>query len=137
MPWDTGFTVADAENDFLRARRHQVLARLAQRLRREPDDVNLILPFDEVVAALGQVGEQDTGLHLIPLEAVVGSVDRTRDFDRRFRPTSPRIRQRWQRLAVAQRRGEVIPPIEVYKVGELYLVRAGQPRLSVVPCLQL
>ena len=54
MPADTGFPRADVENDFLRARRRQVLARLAQRLRREPDDVNLILPFDEVAAALGQ-----------------------------------------------------------------------------------
>jgi hypothetical protein len=137
MPWDTGFPVADAENDFLRARRHQVLARLAHRLRREPDDINLILPFDEVVAALGQVGEQDAGLHVIPLDAVVGTVDRTRDFDRRFRPTSPRVRQRWQRLAVAQRRGEVIPPIEAYKVGELYFVRDGHHRVSVALALGL
>src|SRR6266567_4350623 len=53
MHGDTGFPRADVEDDFLRARRHQVLARLANRLRREPDDVNLILPFDEVVAALG------------------------------------------------------------------------------------
>ncbi len=58
MPADTGFPRADVENDFLRARRRQVLARLAQRLRREPDDVNLILPFDEVVAALGRRGER-------------------------------------------------------------------------------
>ncbi len=54
---DTGFPTADAENDFLRARRAQVLSRLAHRLRGEPDDVNLILPFDEVVAALGRAGE--------------------------------------------------------------------------------
>ena len=52
MARDTGFPQADVENDFLRARRRQVLARLAQRLRREPDVVNLILPFDEVGAAL-------------------------------------------------------------------------------------
>ncbi len=49
MPRDTGFPRADVENDFLRARRRQVLAQLAHRLRREPDDVNLILPYDEVI----------------------------------------------------------------------------------------
>ena len=49
MPADTGFPRADVENDFLRARRRQSLARLAHWLRREPDDVNLILPLDEVV----------------------------------------------------------------------------------------
>ena len=39
MPADTGFPRQDVENDFLRVRRRQVLARLAQRLLREPDDV--------------------------------------------------------------------------------------------------
>jgi hypothetical protein len=136
-PRDTGFPLADAENDFLRARRHQVLARLAHRLRREPDDVNLILPFNEVVHALGQVGERYVGLRTIPLDAIVGSVDRTRDFDRRFRPTSTRVRQRWQRLAVAQRRGEAIPPIDVYKVGDLYFVKDGHHRVSVAHALGL
>jgi hypothetical protein len=35
MP-DTGFPQADVEDDFLRARRHEVLATLAHRLRRQP-----------------------------------------------------------------------------------------------------
>ena len=87
MPADTGFPQSDVENDFQRARRRQVLARLSARLRREPDDVNLILPFDEVVAALGMTGERRLGLQTIQLDTVVGTVDSTRDFDRRFRPT--------------------------------------------------
>jgi hypothetical protein len=136
-PRDTGFPLADAENDFLRARRQQVLARLVRRLRGKPDDVNLILPFHEVIAALGQVGERYVGLRVVPLEAIVGSVDRTRDFDRQFRPTSTRVRERWQRLAVAQRRGESMPPIDVYKVGELYFVRDGHHRVSVAHALGL
>jgi hypothetical protein len=137
MPRDTGFPLADAENDFMRARRQQVLARLVRRLRGKPDDVNLILPFHEVIAAVGQRGERYVGLRVIPLEAIVGSVDRTRDFDRQFRPTSTRVRERWQRLAVAQRRGEAMPPIEVYKVGELYFVRDGHHRVSVAHALGL
>src|SRR4051794_14924274 len=107
----TGFPRADVENDFSRARRRQVLARLAHRLRREPDDVNLILPFDEVVAALGYEGERPLGLQSIRLDTVVGTVDSARDFDRRFRPTSTRVRERWERVALAQRRGEAMPPI--------------------------
>jgi hypothetical protein len=108
-----------------------VLARLAQRLRREPDDVNLILPFDEVVKALGRVGEQRRGLQTIRLDRIVGSVDSMRDFDRRFRPTSNRVRERWERLALAQRRGESIPPIDVYQVGDLYFVEDGHHRVSI------
>jgi len=95
MHGDTGFPRADVEDDFIRARRRQVLARLANWLRREPDDVNVILPFDEVVAALGRRGERYLGLRTIRLDTVVGTVDSTRDFDRRFRPTSGRVRERW------------------------------------------
>jgi hypothetical protein len=98
MPAETGFPRADVEDDFLRARRRQVLARLAHRLRREPDDVNLILPFDEVVAALGMKGERSLGLQTIRLDSVVG---------------------------------ESIPPIDVYRVGELYFVKDGHHRVSI------
>ncbi len=131
MPFETGFPRADVENDFVRARRRQILARLAHRLRREPDDVNLILPFDDVVAALGLRGERELGLQTIRLSTVVGTVDSRRDFDRHFRPTSSRVRERWERLALAERRGETIPPIETYRVGELHFVKDGHHRVSI------
>jgi hypothetical protein len=133
----TGFPTADAEHDFLRARRRQVLSRLAARLRRDPDDVSEILPFDEVVAALGRTGERRLGLQVIPLDSIVGSVDRTREFDRWFRPRTGRTRERWERLARAQRRGEAIPPIDVYRIGDLHFVRDGHHRVSVAHALGL
>jgi len=80
MPRPTGFPAADAADDFQRLRRRQVLAHLAQRLRREPNDVSVTLPFDEVVSAVGIVGERHLGLQAISLDSLVGSVDRTRDF---------------------------------------------------------
>jgi hypothetical protein len=128
---ETGFPRADVESDFLRVRRRQVLAKLAQKLSREPDDVNLILPFDEVIAALGYEGERSLGLKTIKLDSIVGTVDSTRDFDRHFRPTSARVRERWEKLALAQRRGESIPPIDVYRVGDLHFVRDGHHRVSI------
>ncbi|HKN51209.1 MAG TPA: chromosome partitioning protein ParB [Amycolatopsis sp.] len=128
---ETGFPRADAEHDFLRARRRQVLSRLSNWLRREPDDVNIMLPFHEVVDALGYLGEIRIGLRVIRLDSIVGTVDRSRDFDRRFRPTSGRVRERWERLALASRRGEEIPPIEVYRVGELHFIIDGHHRVSV------
>jgi hypothetical protein len=131
MSPDTGFPRADVADDFLRARRRQVLARLARRLRRAPDDVNVILPLDEVVAALGQRGERSLGLQTIRLDGIVGTVDSSRDFDRRFRPTSSRVRERWERVALAQRRGEPMPPIDVYRVGDMYFVADGHHRVSI------
>jgi hypothetical protein len=137
MPRNTGFYRADAEHDFVRVRRRAVLSRLSSWLRREPDDVNMVLPFDEVVAALGKEGETHVGLQMIPLDSIVGSVDKTRDFDRRFRPRSGRSRQRWERLAEAARRGETMPPITVYRVGDLHFVLDGHHRVSVAHALGL
>ena len=112
-----------------------MLAALARKLRFEPDDVGYILPFEEVVEALGRVAEHDLGLQTIELDSIVGTVDRTKDFDRDFRPTSPRLRARWQRIAEAQRRGEAFPPISVYRIGELHFVRDGHHRVSVARSL--
>jgi hypothetical protein len=134
-PRDTGLPSADAQFDFSRARRRRALARLAARLRREPSDVDVILPFDEVVAALGRRGERRLGQQPIPLDSIVGSVDRPREFDRRFRPTSGRVRQRWERIDAAQRRGEAMPPIDVYRIGRLHFVKDGHHRVSVARAL--
>ena len=131
LPRDTGMPQADAQDDFLRARRGAVLSRIASVLRRQPEDLGAVLPFDEVVAALGTTGERDLGLRTIPIDSIVGSVDRTRDFDRRFRPTTQRVRPRWERIALARRRGESFPPIEVYRVGDAHFVRDGHHRVSV------
>jgi hypothetical protein len=131
MARDTGFPRADVENDFLRVRRHQAMSRLVHRLMREPDDVNMILPFSEVIDAVGIEGEQYLGLQTIKLDTIVGTVDSTRDFDRRFRPTTARVRERWERMALAQRRGESMPPIDVYRVGTLHFVRDGHHRVSI------
>ncbi|MGH2981338.1 MAG: chromosome partitioning protein ParB, partial [Solirubrobacterales bacterium] len=92
---------------------------------------DLILPFDEVVEALGRRGERKLGLQTIPLHSIAGTVDRTRGFDRSFRPTSRRIRERWERIAKAQRQGEAMPPIEVYRVGGMHFVKDGHHRVSV------
>ena len=128
---DTGFPAQDARTDFSRARRRRLVARLVARLRRAPHDVDLILPFEEVIKALGVRGERSLGLQVIPLDSIVGSVDRTRDFDRSFRPTSSRVRPRWQRIAEAQRRGQAMPPISVYRIGDMHFVRDGHHRVSV------
>jgi hypothetical protein len=131
-PPDSGFPDADAGTDFDRQRRRRALARVAARLRWEPADVSAILPFDEVVAALGRRSEADLGVQTIPLDSIVGTVDRgSQTFDRAFRPATGDLRARWQRIASARRRGVPLPPIDVYRVGELHFVRDGHHRVSV------
>jgi hypothetical protein len=132
---DTGFPSSDAQDDFLRVRRRQVMSRLARRMGREPGDVDVILPYDEVVAALGYLEESYIGLQTVPLDAILGTVDRAKGFDRQFRPTTARVRARWERIANAVRRGEPMPPISLFKIGEVYFVRDGHHRVSVARAL--
>jgi hypothetical protein len=125
----------DAQHDFLRVRRRATLARLAARLRGEPDDVGVILPYEEVVGALGFVSEHSAGFAVVALEVIVGTVDRSREFDRRFRPTSGRVRSRWEQIDAAMRRGESMPPVDLVRIGAIYFVRDGHHRVSAARAL--
>jgi hypothetical protein len=131
----TGMPSVDAQHDFLRARRRATMARVAARLRGEPDDVRQILPYEEVIQALGFVSEQRVGPAVVQLDDIVGTVDRQREFDRRFRPTSGRVRSRWEHIAAAMRRGEAMPPVDLLRIGEIYFVRDGHHRVSVARAL--
>jgi hypothetical protein len=133
-PRDTGLPQTDAQFDFGRARRKRALAQIAARMRRDTD-FTAILPFDEVVKALGRRGERYLGLKTIELDSIVGTVDRGREFDRRFNPTSGRVRPRWERINTAQRKGQAMPPIDVYRIGELHFVKDGHHRVSVARAL--
>jgi hypothetical protein len=134
-PRSTGMPRLDAQNDFLRARRHAAASRVAARLRGEPGDVRMVLPYEEVIDALGFVSERSVGVEVVPLDAIVGTVDRDRDFDRSFRPTSGRVRSRWENIAAAMRRGESLPPVDLVRIGEIYFVRDGHNRVSVARAL--
>jgi hypothetical protein len=121
---------------FDRERRRRALSRIAARLRSEPDDVSAMLPFEEVVAALGRRGESDLGVQQVRLDTIVGTVDRRPgSFDRAFRPVSDEVRGRWERVAAARRQGIELPPIDVYRIGELHFVQDGHHRVSVARAL--
>jgi hypothetical protein len=133
---DTGLPQQDAQHDFALARRRRALSKIVSRLRFEPDDVSVMLPFEEVVAALGRRSEHDVGLQTIALDSIVGTVTRRRgEFDRNFRPASKGVRGRWESIATARRRGGAMPPIDVYRVGDMHFVEDGHHRVSVARAL--
>ena len=134
---DTGSPRADAEADFLRARRLQVIAALTARLLRKDSGDRKALSFQEVVDALGLVDEVALGHQVIPVDHIVGSVDKVRDFDPKFRPRTDLSRRRFERIDEAVRRGEPLPPIDVYQIGEIYFVRDGHHRVAVHRALEL
>ncbi len=92
---------------------------------------NELLPFDEVRKYLPLLGQYDIGLRQIPLDKIVGSVGRYQDFDRAFLPRQTHTKGRWVNIDKAHLQDIVLPPIEVYKVGEVYFVKDGNHRVSV------
>ena len=66
----------------------------------------------------------------IPVEQIIGSVDRGADFDRDFRPLEGHLRERWINVYLL---GTDVgwPPIRVLKVGDRYFVEDGHHRVSV------
>lgn len=134
MSASSGSPRTDASYDFARTRRRQALARLSALVRRTS---GAALRYEDVVGAAGYVDERDLGVQVVRLDAIVGSIDRSRDFDRAFRPTSGRSRARWERIAAAYRSGETLPPIHVRRVGELHFVVDGHHRVSAARALGL
>jgi hypothetical protein len=118
MP-STGMPALDARSDFLRARRSARLRRLTRRRRSHP-------------RTIGEVaGRGAPHLEVIRLGCIVGTVEPSPHFDARFRPASAHLRARWERIALAHRRGVSLPPIAVVARSDGYYVVDGRHRVSV------
>jgi hypothetical protein len=70
------------------------------------------------------------------LGSIVGTVEPTAQFDARFRPTSELIRHRWERIALAHRKGEALPPVVLVARPEGYYIVDGRHRVSVATALR-
>lgn len=118
----------DAKQQFRSARRRAFLNDLVGFFRGRS---NRLLSFHDVEKRLHLGPLQHIGIRDVPLAAIVGSVDRTGDFDRAFFPRQSHTEDRW--VAVERRAQANVPmePVELYKVGEVYFVKDGHHRVSV------
>lgn len=117
--------------DFTSNRIKAVLAKARAVVADRSKDSLTLLSLDDALAAFGENGVIDLGEKDVPVDEIVGTVGRTRDFDRRFRPLNPRLHARWQGIARAVARGVEMPPIDLVLLGEMYFVRDGHHRVSV------
>lgn len=119
---------SSAIEDFHRARRKSALERILARLTGKSID---LLSYEEVRKTLKVGGRKRPDLREIPLDAIVGSVDRYTDFTRSFLPKEGTRADRWAGVKVAVTDLQGLPPISVYKIGEAYFVEDGNHRVSV------
>jgi len=118
-----------ALRDFHNARQQAVMQQLLARFR--GDGANL-LPFEEVKQQLHPTGEMiKHGTQEIPLDKIVGSVARYKDFTRSFLPRRDTDQERWAGVRAAVNDMVGIPPVEVYQVGDAYFVQDGNHRVSI------
>ena len=90
-----------------------------------------LLLFEDVRQKLRLHGVRYLGLQDVPLDHVVGSVGRYRDFTRAFFPRQDELQERWQRIDRLVTTGGGLHPVELYKVGQVYFVHDGNHRVSV------
>jgi hypothetical protein len=114
----------DFERAYHRSWWRKFIARLTGRS-------NELLPFDEVRQSLPYSGQRDIGLQTVPLDKIVGSVGRYRDFDRAFLPTQRQTTERWVNVRKAHYHDVSLPPVDLYKIGDVYFVKDGNHRVSV------
>jgi len=114
--------------DFARARTRAFLNDLFALFSRKR---NTLLSYDEVKEKLRIGGPIHRGIRTVEVPKIVGSVNRYRDFDRAFLPTNNRLGGRWQRVDRAFYEDISLPPVVLYKVGEVYFVVDGHHRVSV------
>lgn len=90
-----------------------------------------LVSYDEVAKRVRARQQVEAGIQVIPLEQIVGSVGRYRDFTRSFLPRAGANAERWANLDAAMNSLEGFPPVELFKIGDVYFVRDGNHRLSV------
>jgi hypothetical protein len=116
----------DAQADFRRARRAHAIARAGRWLTRRKNGSRPLTSADGAVRPGGTAR-----LEIVPLRRIIGTLEPTNDFDAGFRPASEVVRNRWERIALARRKGRALPPIVVREHADGYYVIDGRHRVSV------
>jgi hypothetical protein len=124
----SGIHQMQASDDFSRARGRAMLHRIRHFMNVDRDK---LLSLNDVKEILKPKSETYRGMQAIPIELIVGSEGRYRDFNKYFLPRAEHLRQRWERVDIARLKNIVLPPIQLYEIGGVYFVRDGNHRVSV------
>jgi hypothetical protein len=117
-----------AKADFNRARWKAFVRSVLASLKGEQ---NTLLSYDEVKEKLRIGGPIYRGMRTVPISQIVGSLNRYHEFDSAFLPKNDKNAGRWQSVDQAFYQEVSLPPIVLYKVGEVYFVVDGHHRVSV------
>jgi hypothetical protein len=117
--------------DFDRALLKASLHRLREWLRGDRAHGGSLLSFEEAKGALERWTHVYCGMRTVEVEKIKGSVGRYRDFDEPFLLLKVSMGDRWCCIDRAYHRGDELPAMSLYKIGNAYYVRDGNHRVSV------
>jgi hypothetical protein len=117
-----------ARADFAHARFKAFWNSILNVLGRQPAT---LLSYAEVKEKLHIGGPIYRGLQTVAIRNIIGSLNRYHQFDRAFLPLEDQIADRWQNIDRAFYQDINLPPVLLYKVGEVYFVVDGHHRVSV------
>src|SRR4051794_18766095 len=84
-----------------------------------------LLSLDETKLGRAFAGQAHGGVRQVPLNRIVGSVNRVHEFDQDFNPRRSNTRERWERVNQAFLDDVILPPVVLQKVGDDYFVKDG------------
>ena len=90
-----------------------------------------LLSYDDIKEKLHVGGPIYRGVQTVRVDQIAGSLNRYHEFDRVFLPASDKLAARWQNINRAFYQEVSLPPVVLYKVGQVYFVVDGHHRVSV------
>jgi hypothetical protein len=115
-------------SDYSRARLKAFINSIRSAISGAP---NRLLSYDDVKEKLHLGGPIYRGVQTVRVEQIAGSLNRYHQFDRAFLPTQGDTSARWENVNRAFYQDISLPPVVLYKVGEVYFVVDGHHRVSV------
>ncbi|MDR2467933.1 MAG: transcriptional regulator [Spirochaetaceae bacterium] len=128
--YDTTITgIKDAAHEaFSRAQIHALFSRIQHFLNPDKDK---LLSLNDVRGILKPRHEVYRGMRTVPVNLIIGSEGRYKDFNTCFDPKTDSTRSRWERVATAALCGIDLPPVQLYEIGGVFFIRDGNHRVSV------
>jgi len=98
--------------------------------RRQENEKSEVKSFRDQQQKEGAFDHRDRGIRTVPLNRIVGSVGRYKDFDSRFRfkPTVPSDRLEW--IKAAMREGRTLGPVKLFEIKNEFYVLDGNHRIA-------
>ncbi len=119
---------SQTDEDFNKAHNKALFNEIQHLL--NPEEATLI-SFTDIKQMLRPKNEVYKGMQIVPIDRIVGSEGRYKDFDNHFFPKSNFLKARWEKIDSAMLQDIPLPPINLYEAGGLYFVRDGNHRVSV------